>query len=271
MTPVTRWSTSFSRTLLPGLFLLTLLLSLATPLHAAKPAGGGDDLDIDDNELEYVEIDEILSEDENAPRPSKADKAAQKKKATVEAESTAEEKEFVDLNQILYGEGKGKGKTKGGKPGQPGAPDRKSMQQEMQSLKDKVLQVNRDLFVLEEDLLYPSSTQINVFVSADSLPYFQLDGVTLKINDRAVGNHLYTERELKAMNRGAVQRLFTGNLPVGEHELVAIITGVGPEGRDYKRAVSIDFEKSSGTKYIELKIEGDNQRQQPTFRLKQWE
>lgn len=269
MTPVTRWSTSFSRSLLLGFSLLTLLLSLSAPLQAAKPADDID-ADIDDAELEYVEIDEILSEDDNAPRPSKADQAAKKKKAQVEAASTDEEKEFVDLNQILYG---GEQPAKGGKGAAANAPapDRKSMQQEMQSLKEKVLQVNRDLFVLEEDLLYPSSTQVNVFVSCDALPYFQLDGVTVKINDRAVGNHLYTERELKAMNRGAVQRLFTGNLPVGEHELVAIVSGVGPEGRDYKRAVSIEFEKTSGTKYIELKIEGDNQRQQPTFRLKQWE
>ena len=268
MTPVTRWSTAFSRSLLLGFSLLTLLLSLSAPVQAAK-AGDDVDMDIDDTELEYVEIDEILSEDENAPRPSKADQAAKKKKAQVEAASTAEEKEFVDLNQILYG---GEQPAKGGKGAAAApAPERKSMQQEMQTLKEKVLQVNRDLFVLEEDLLYPSSTQVNVFVSCDALPYFQLDGVTVKINDRAVGNHLYTERELKAMNRGAVQRLFTGNLPVGEHELVAIVSGVGPEGRDYKRAVSIEFEKASGTKYIELKIEGDNQRQQPTFRLKQWE
>ncbi|MAR92323.1 MAG: AraC family transcriptional regulator [Pseudomonadales bacterium] len=145
------------------------------------------------------------------------------------------------------------------------------MQQEMQDLKEKILQVNRDLFILEEDLLFPSSTQVNVFVSYDALEYFQLDGVSLKINDRPISNHLYTERELKAMNRGAVQRLFTGNLPVGEHELVAVVTGVGPSGRDYKRAVSLAFEKTSGTKYIELKIEGDDLRQQPGFRLKQWE
>ncbi len=149
--------------------------------------------------------------------------------------------------------------------------DPETMQQEMQQLKEKILQVNRDLFILEEDLLFPSSTQVNVFVSFDALEYFQLDGVTLKLNDRAISNHLYTERELKAMNRGAVQRLFTGNLPVGEHELVAIVTGLGPEGRDYRRAVSMAFEKSSGTKYIELKIEGDDLRKQPDFRLKQWE
>lgn len=267
MRPVTHRPKHSHRFLPAGFFLLALLCSLSWPLPAAE-----DDLDLDENELEYVEIDEILSEDENAPRQPLTGKPAKTaEEQAAEAEAIAEEeKEFVNLNEILYGNGA---------PGQPAAPgaattpaaERKNMQQEMQSLKDKALQVNRDLFMLEEDLLYPSSTQLSVFVSFDALPYFRLDGVTLKINDRAVGNHLYTEREIKAMNRGAVQRLYTGNLPAGEHELVAIVTGVGPEGRDYKRAVSVDFEKTSGTKYIELKIEGDNLRQQPTFRLKQWE
>lgn len=218
------------------------------------------DLDMGDD-LEFIEIDEILDEEASAPAETfTAPKA-------IEDNAPAEEGEFVDLNQILYG-----GENPDGAPQAAIADkDPKTMQKEMQDLKEKLLQVNRDLFILEEDLLFPSSTQVNVFVSYDALEYFQLDGVTLKINDRPISNHLYTERELKAMNRGAVQRLFTGNLPVGEHELVAVVTGVGPEGRDYKRAVSLAFEKTSGTKYIELKIEGDDLRKQPGFRLKQWE
>ncbi|PIE42227.1 MAG: AraC family transcriptional regulator [Gammaproteobacteria bacterium] len=141
----------------------------------------------------------------------------------------------------------------------------------MQALKQKVLEINRDLFVLEEDLLFPSSTQINVFVSFDAKDYFALDGITLKVDDRPISNHLYTKRELKALERGAVQRLFTGNLATGDHELVAIVTGVGPAGRDYRRAISLDFEKVSGTKYIELKIIGDELRKQPVFQLKEWD
>lgn len=246
-----------------GLAMLTLLFSLAPPVHAA---GADENMGLEDtSDLDYIEIDDIMSEDENAPRKP----AAEKPKADAEANAPAQEKDFVNLNDILYGTGE-KELQQAAASGKP-APTQKSMQEDMQDLKEKVLKVNRDLFVLEEDLLYPSSTQVNVFVAYDALPYFQLDGVSLKINDRPVSNHLYTERELKAMNRGAVQRLFTGNLPTGEHELVAVVTGVGPEGRDYKRAVSIQFEKSSGTKYIELQIEGDNARQQPTFRLKQWE
>lgn len=232
-------------------------------LSLGNPAIGAEEetLDLDSAEdLGYIEMDDIL--DDNDPATDGKPTMAVGSPNPSQAE---DEEEFVDLNQILYG----------GEEGAEGAAttakDPKTMQQDMQNLKDKILQVNRDLFVLEEDLLFPSSTQVNVFVSYDSLEYFTLDGITLKFNDRPISNHLYTERELNAMNRGAVQRLFTGNLPIGEHELVAIITGVGPHGRDYKRAVSLDFEKSSGTKYIELKIEGDDFTQQPGFRLKQWE
>ncbi len=244
---------------------LVLAFSLPQPLHAEDA-----DLGLDDtSDLDYLEIDEIMAEDENAPRKSVVEQEKEKKEKKAAADAPAEEEEFVDIDAILYGEGQQELEAAAAS-GQP-PKDRKTMQQDMQALKEKVLQVNRDLFVLEEDLLYPSSTQVNVFVSYDALPYFQLDGVSVKINDRPVSNHLYTEREIKAMNRGAVQRLFTGNLPTGEHELVAVVSGIGPEGRDYKRAVSIEFEKTSGTKYIELKIEGDNLRQQPTFSLKQWE
>ena len=239
--------------------LVAMLLITTCTLTSAEDIDDTIDLDLGED-LEFIEIDEILDQDESAP----AEAVAAPEPAV---ETPKEEGEFVDLNQILYG-GENPDAAGGGVAAKK---DPVTMQQEMQQLKEKILQVNRDLFILEEDLLFPSSTQVNVFVSYDALEYFQLDGVTLKINDRPISNHLYTERELKAMNRGAVQRLFTGNLPVGEHELVAIVTGVGPEGRDYKRAVSIAFEKSSGTKYIELKIEGDDLRKQPGFRLKQWE
>ncbi|MGB1060418.1 MAG: hypothetical protein ACPGZU_09840 [Ketobacter sp.] len=240
-------------------FTALMLISLCGMAWAAET---DETIDLDLGEdLEFIEIDEILDEDENAP----AETVSAKPKAEITAPE--EESEFVDLNQILYGSDSPDAAAEG----TVAKKDPATMQQEMQQLKEKILQVNRDLFILEEDLLFPSSTQVNVFVSFDALEYFQLDGVTLKLNDRPISNHLYTERELKAMNRGAVQRLFTGNLPVGEHELVAVVTGVGPEGRDYKRAVSMAFEKSSGTKYIELKIEGDDLRKQPGFRLKQWE
>ena len=215
----------------------------------------------DEEDLEYLSVEEIMAEDETAELTTK-----------IAEEAEDEDSEFVNLDEILYGTTDEEEITRiKTEEGDIEPPTRKSLESEMQSLKQEVLAVNRDLFILEEDLLFPSGTQVNVFVSIDADHYFSLDGITLKINDRPISNHLYTQRELQALKRGAVQRLYTGNLPTGEHELVAVITGQGPEKRDFRRAVSIDFTKKTGTKYVELKIQGDTLRQQPLFQLKEWD
>ena len=148
---------------------------------------------------------------------------------------------------------------------------RLSLEHELQNIKKDILKINRDLFILEEDLLFPSNTQTKVFLSIDVGQYFKLDSVTLKMNDKPVANHLYTDRELIALSRGAIQRLHTENLASGEHEVVAVIVGTGPEGRDYRRAVSTKFEKKTGPKYLQLIISGDRVKQQPEFAFKDWE
>lgn len=215
----------------------------------------------DDEDLEYLSVEEIMAEDETVEISTETIK-----------EADDEDSEFVNLDEILYGTTDEEEITRiKTEEGDIAPPTRKSLESEMQSLKQEVLAVNRDLFILEEDLLFPSGTQVNVFVSIDASQYFSLDGITLKINDRPISNHLYTQRELQALRRGAVQRLYTGNLPTGEHELVAVVTGQGPEKRDFRRAVSIDFTKKTGTKYVELKIQGDTLRQQPLFQLKEWD
>lgn len=151
------------------------------------------------------------------------------------------------------------------------AESRESLDVELQQLKQDILETNKDLVILEEDLLFPSSTQVKVFFSTDVGEYFTLNSVTIKLNDEPVAHHLYTDRELGALERGAVQRLLTDNLTIGEHELVAVITGLGPKGRDYRRAVAYTFEKATGTKYLHLNIHADSLKQQPEFDFKEWE
>jgi hypothetical protein len=143
--------------------------------------------------------------------------------------------------------------------------------EDVQDLKKQVLDLNRDLFLLEEELLFPSNTQTAVFISMDVGEFFALDSVELKIDDKDVANYLYTEREAEALLKGGVQRLFVGNLKAGEHELVAVFTGEGPHTRDYRRAASLAFEKGIGPKYIELTISDRETTQQPEFVVKEWE
>jgi hypothetical protein len=82
---------------------------------------------------------------------------------------------------------------------------------------------------------------------------------------------LYTKRELGALERGGVQRLYLGNVKSGEHELIAVFNGPGPNNRDYRRATTIKFEKGSGAKYMELKIMDVTKKLQPEFVVKEWE
>ena len=151
------------------------------------------------------------------------------------------------------------------------APDTRGLDQEVQGLKKDVVDLNRDLFVLEEELLFPANTQVAVFLSMDVGDFFALDSVQLKIDGKEVINYLYTPREVEALLKGGVHRLYLGNLKVGKHELVAFFSGKGPNERDYKRGATLKFEKSIGAKYLELKINDRQRRQQPEFEIKDWE
>ncbi len=143
--------------------------------------------------------------------------------------------------------------------------------QNIQNLKNEVLELNRDLFILEEDLLFSANTQVSVFLSMDADDLFKLDSVQLKIDNKIVSNYLYTEREVNALKNGGVQRLYIGNLTSGKHELTAFFIGKGPSNRNYKRATSKVIEKSDDAKYIELKIVGNASKEQPDFVVKVWE
>ena len=149
--------------------------------------------------------------------------------------------------------------------------DSGSLDSDIEALKKEVLSLNRDLFILEEDLLFPSNTQFSVFLSLNTGLFFTLDSVQLKIDDKNVANHLYTERELAALKRGGVQRLYIGNLNSGEHEIVAIFTGVGPKGRDYRRGESVVIEKTTEPQFVEFTITDDTAKEQPRFDVRIWE
>ena len=156
-------------------------------------------------------------------------------------------------------------------PAAEAATDTKGLDTEIQGLKKDVVDLNKDLFVLEEELLFPANTQVAVFLSMDVGDFFSLDSVQLKIDQKEVINYLYTPREVDALLKGGVQRLYVGNLKVGAHELVAFFNGKGPNDRAYKRGASLRFEKGVGAKYLELKIDDRQKKLQPEFEIKDWE
>jgi len=141
----------------------------------------------------------------------------------------------------------------------------------VQDLKADVIGLNRDLLVLEEELLFPANTQVALFVSMDVGRLFSLDSVQIKLDDKIVADYLYTPNEVAALHRGGVQRVFVGNLKTGPHEITAFFTGQGPHTRDYKRATTLKFDKASEPKYIELRIRDTTAKLQPEFDVKVWQ
>ncbi|MGJ8680607.1 hypothetical protein [Paraglaciecola sp.] len=136
---------------------------------------------------------------------------------------------------------------------------------QIEDLKKEIIALNRDLFILEEDLLFPSSTQLAVYLSVDVGTYFQLDSVELKVNNKTVTHYLYTKKQISALHRGGVQKLYVGNINQGEHEISAIFHGIGPESRPYKRGTVLTFEKDDEAKTLELQIRDSSKKLQPKF------
>lgn len=142
-----------------------------------------------------------------------------------------------------------------------------NLTEQIQQLKKEVIALNRDLFVLEEQLLYPSSTQLAVYLAMDVGDYFKLDAVELKIDGTTATHYLYTEQQLKALQKGAVQRLHLTNLTQGEHEITALFIGTGPNGRDYKRGTTAKIVKDKDAKAVQLNIVASASKEQPEFQV----
>lgn len=145
-----------------------------------------------------------------------------------------------------------------------------NLKQRTDDIKAQVIALNRDLFLLEEDLLHPISTRVALYLSMDFGRLFTLESVKLKLDGKPVTSFLYTSKDIEALKRGAIQPLYQSNIATGPHELVAFFSGVGTHSRAYKRAVSIKFEKQEGEKSFEIQIIDEAATQQPEFRIKAW-
>jgi len=142
-----------------------------------------------------------------------------------------------------------------------------SINKEIQALKRQVIALNRDLFILEEDLLFPTNTQIAVYVSMDIGHFFELDSIELLVDGVNVTHYLYTQKQISSLKKGGIQRLHMGNVSQGKHEVTAILRGVGPNKRDYKIGTTGNFNKDKKALSIELKISDSINKEQPTFEL----
>ena len=130
----------------------------------------------------------------------------------------------------------------------------KGLDEQVQEIKSDVLSIAADLNGLEERLLYPSNTQVAVFVDLADGEEFCLDSVQIQINGDLVAHHIYSFKELEALQKGGVERIYTGNIPTGEHELEISVEGKHGSGKDFSSAERFRFSKQVEPKLVGITL-----------------
>jgi hypothetical protein len=132
----------------------------------------------------------------------------------------------------------------------------RSLDEQVQEVKSEVLSIATELDQLEERLLYPSNTQLAVFVSLADGEDFRLDSVQVRIDGEPVARHVYSFKELEALQKGGVQRIYTGNVTAGEHRVEVSIAGKTARGEDFSGSESFAFSKGVPPKLLEITLGG---------------
>ena len=129
----------------------------------------------------------------------------------------------------------------------------KSLDEQVQDIKTDVLSQTAELRRLEEKLLFPSNTQVSLFVSFHN-QNANLESVELKLNNKVIAKYLYTFREQAALKRGGVQRIYTGNVKMGGHKLEIVVAGKTTDSEQFKTNAHYTLSKGVGPKFLEIKI-----------------
>jgi hypothetical protein len=132
----------------------------------------------------------------------------------------------------------------------------RSLDEQVQEIKTDVLGIAAELNRLEEKLLYPSNTQLAVFVSIAAGETFRLDSMQIDIDGELATHYLYGFKELEALQHGGVQRVYTGNLPTGGHEIAVSINGKTPGGDDFVSTETFSFDKGIEPKLLGIALNG---------------
>ncbi len=145
----------------------------------------------------------------------------------------------------------------------------KGLDEQVQEIKTDVLAIAAELNQLEEKLLYPSDTQVAIFVSVAKGEKFRLDAVDIELDGKAAAHHLYTFKELEALQKGGIQRVYAGNVKTGEHAVHVTVIGKSEGGSDFQREESFTITKNIGPKLVGVVLAGTGIGSK-TITLKDW-
>jgi len=145
----------------------------------------------------------------------------------------------------------------------------RGLDEQVQEVKSDVLSISQELSRLEEKLLYPSGTQAAIFVALAKGDQMRLDSVRLQIDGQLVTQHIYSAKELEALRKGGVQRIYIGNVATGDHQLEVLVDGKLEDGKDFSRTEHLTFRKEVKPKLVGLTLSGPGSGNTPVA-LGEW-
>ena len=145
----------------------------------------------------------------------------------------------------------------------------KSLDGQVQEIKSDVLDIASELQNLEERLLYPTGTQLSIFVAIEEAQPFRLDAVQIHIDGALAAHHIYSFKELDTLQSGGVQRIFTGSLATGEHQLAVSVVGKLEGGKDYTQDAQFTFDQGIEPDLLGVALAGPGTGEAP-IQLHDW-
>ena len=144
-----------------------------------------------------------------------------------------------------------------------------SLDRQIQVLKREVIDLNRDIRLLEEEVLYPMERQLVVFVSLAGADISGIDRVSIVQGERLLVQHEYSASEFAALREGGVHRLFEGRLEPGAHYLDIAFDGKRSNGEAFAIRTLAKITKRTAAKTLELQLHAGNEAQ-PGIRMSSW-
>src|SRR5215469_1793344 len=132
----------------------------------------------------------------------------------------------------------------------------RGLDEQIQEIKSDSLRMSAELSQLEEKLLYPSGTQVAIFVELAKGETMRLDAVRLQIDGQLIAHYIYSAKELQALRKGGVQRIYVGNVATGDHKLDVLVDGKLEGGADFSRTGQFTFRKEVKPKLVGLTLAG---------------
>jgi hypothetical protein len=159
---------------------------------------------------------------------------------------------------------------------EPPPPDERAIQldQQIQALKDEIIEFTREAQSVEDDVLFPPQTRLDVYLGVKVSGLLMKD-VSVTLDDRPTETRNYQDKDARAMLSDLnLDRLLRANVAVGAHRVRVAFTAQmvdakadAPPITDSYEAI---FDKTVTPAELEFVISRPTRFAKPRLSMKQW-